>query len=162
MDREALLRYIAPCSLMCYSCAAYQEGIICESAKQLKVYLEGMDGFYEKCVQDQMEDYTVFERKLKDYASASCDGCRNGRDCKCSTDGCFVLSCSKEHRVDFCAQCSAFPCEDVKEVFDGTVYEQWLKGNQEIKEIGIQEYWVKNRRRPHYNAYVKKGESSEQ
>ena len=33
------------------------------------------------------------------------------------------------------------------------VYDLWLSGNEEIKEIGIESYWNKNKCKSHYKQY---------
>lgn len=35
MERNEILEKVAPCTLMCHTCSAYCNGIICESSKTL-------------------------------------------------------------------------------------------------------------------------------
>ena len=42
MNREEILKRVAPCSLMCHTCAAYEYGVICNSSRQLLKYIEGI------------------------------------------------------------------------------------------------------------------------
>lgn len=47
MDKKSLLEKVAPCSLMCYTCTAYEKGIICESENTLLKYLDGIEAFWK-------------------------------------------------------------------------------------------------------------------
>lgn len=98
MERSELLKRIAPCALMCHTCTGYYNGIICESAKTLLNYLDGIKEFYEKHLPDAVESYSNFEEE---------------------------------------------------------VYKQWLEGNQQIRNDGIEAYWENNSENPHYKPYKK-------
>ena len=77
MDKSEIIKKVAPCSLMCHTCSAYNDGIICASAKTLLKYLEGIKEFYEVHMPDAVESYNNFEGVLSIYAGASCSGCRS-------------------------------------------------------------------------------------
>lgn len=153
MNRMELLEKIAPCSLMCYTCGAYKNGIICKTAKQLLCYMDGVKEFYEKHEAVQNENYNIFYEELKNYSTGSCFGCRNKEHHGCSIEGCFILACVDEHGVDFCGECMEFPCSKTISLFEEEVYKQWLSGNQEIQKNGIEDFWKKNCEKPHYQAY---------
>lgn len=55
MDKSEIIKKVAPCSLMCHTCSAYNDGIICASAKTLLKYLEGIKEFYEVHMPDAVE-----------------------------------------------------------------------------------------------------------
>ncbi len=65
----------------------------------------------------------------------TCTACRNG--------------------VDFCGECGDFPCQKTKGLFEPEVYKQWLNGNQEIRDKGIEAFWESHSERPHYIPYKK-------
>ncbi len=155
MDRDEILKRAAPCSLLCHTCTACQNGVIPSSAKTLLKYLEGIRGFYEKHMPDAVESYGNFEGVLQMYSEGACPGCRNGDHNGCSIDGCFLLECVKRHGVDFCGECGDFPCQKPKDLFEPEVYKQWLNGNQEIRDKGIAEFWESHSERPHYITYKK-------
>lgn len=155
MEKKEILEKVAPCSLICCTCSGYEKGIICESAKNLLHYLKGIKEFYEKHMPGVVKDYTNFEGILTMYSSAPCRGCRSGEHNGCSIGGCFILECSKEHGVDFCGECDEFPCKKVSDLFEEEVYKQWLNGNQQIKDNGIECFVLKNCDRPHYEIYKK-------
>lgn len=141
MDKSEIIKKVAPCSLMCHTCSAYNDGIICASAKTLLKYLEGIKEFYEVHMPDAVESYNNFEGVLSIYAGASCSGCRSTEHNGCSIEGCFLLECTKNHGVDFCGECNEFPCKKTQGIFEEIVYRQWLEGNQQIREYGIETFW---------------------
>lgn len=153
MKRSELLERVAPCSLMCHTCSGYHNGIICESSKTLLKYLEGIKEFYEKHIPDAVESYNNFEGVLRMYSDAPCSGCRSTKHNKCSIEGCFLPECTKNHSVDFCGECKEFPCQKVHKLFEEVVYRQWLVGNQQIRDYGIEYFWEKNFENPHYKPY---------
>ena len=138
MKKSEIIKKVAPCSLMCHTCSAYNDGIICVSAKTLLKYLEGIKEFYEVHMPNAVESYNNFEGVLSIYAGASCSGC-----------------CSTEHGVDFCGECYEFPCKKTQGLFEEIVYRQWLEGNQQIREYGIEAFWKNNSEHPHYKPYKK-------
>ena len=48
MEKSEIIKKVAPCSLMCHTCSAYNDGVICVSAKTLLKYLEGIKEFYSE------------------------------------------------------------------------------------------------------------------
>lgn len=159
MTGDKLLEYIAPCSLMCYTCSAYKKGAVCTLSQELAGYLEGVCEFKEKHTAPEngeaLEHYRIFEEELKRLGAAECDGCRSGAHQVCSIRGCFIMDCVKEHSVDFCGECPLFPCEKVKEIFEEEVYRQWLEGNQRIRQSGAEAFWNQNKGKSHYLRYRK-------
>ena len=153
MNKNDILQKVAPCSLMCHTCSAYNNGVICESSKTLLKYLDGMKEFYEKHMPDAVQSYSTFDEVLNIYGAAPCSGCRSTEHNGCSIKGCFLLECTKSHGVDFCGECNEFPCERTTELFEEEVYKQWLNGNQEIHDNGIESFWNNNSEKPHYKAY---------
>ena len=155
MKNSEILKEIAPCSLMCRTCSAYNDGVICMHSKLLLKYLEGINEFYEKHIPDAVTSYKDFEGILDLYSSASCHGCRSENHNGCSINGCFILECTKQHNVDFCGDCNEFPCKKTLDLFEEEVYIQWLNGNQYIRDNGIEAFWKQNSEKPHYIAYKK-------
>ena len=45
---QELLEYVAPCSLLCYTCPGYENGIIASCSKKLCNYFEGYYEFNDK------------------------------------------------------------------------------------------------------------------
>ena len=116
-SREQLLDFMAPCSLLCFSCPAFVRGIVCELSGKLLNYFEGFYDFLARHLPEELkskaEEVKSFEERLQDYAQPACDGCRKNRNPACSVRGCFIAECTKEHGVDYCGECDAFPCRKV-------------------------------------------------
>ena len=158
MKKEELLKHMAPCSLLCYTCIAYKEGIICQRSKELLHYTDGVYEFNKKHFstgdQTYLQQFESFRTILKQNCNAQCDGCRGGLHNGCSIKGCYINECVKENHVDFCGECSYFPCGKVKELFEEEVYLQWLEGNNQIKKIGAQQYYEIKKTQSHYRSYI--------
>ncbi len=155
MEKNEILKKVAPCSLMCHTCSAYNNGVICESSKTLLKYLDGIKEFYKKHIPDAAESYGHFEKILGIYSSAPCAGCRSNEHNGCSIKDCFLPECTKKHTVDFCGECDEFPCKKTAELFEEEVYVQWLNGNRQIRDYGIEFFWENNSAKPHYEQYKK-------
>jgi hypothetical protein len=50
-----------------------------------------------------------------------------------------VVVCYKEKGVDFCFQCSEFPCD--KTNFDPHLNNRWLQMNERMNAIGVEAYF---------------------
>jgi len=143
VKKKELLEKIAPCSLMCHTCSAYEQGVISQTAKQLSKYTEGIYEFYEKHSPNELERFKVFQEELEKCSEGKCSGCRNREHHGCSINGCFILDCTKERDIDYCGECAEFPCDRTQKIFEEEVYLQWLEGNHEIKNWGIEGFWKK-------------------
>ncbi|MEB3374051.1 DUF3795 domain-containing protein [Bacteroides sp. CR5/BHMF/2] len=64
-------------------------------------------------------------------------GCRKEK-CKLFKN-CNVRVCSEEKQVDYCFQCSCFPCENTG--FDEHLYKRFVAINKRMQEIGIEKYY---------------------
>ena len=49
----------------------------------------------------------------------------------------------------------SFHVKKTQGLFEEIVYRQWLEGNQQIREYGIEAFWKNNSEHPHYNPYKK-------
>jgi len=92
-SREQLLDFLAPCSLLCYSCPAFVRGIVSDLSRELANYFEGFYDFLAKNLPEHLkakaEEIKSFEEKLRDYARPGCNGCRDNRNSECSVV-CFI------------------------------------------------------------------------
>lgn len=158
---EKILNDVAPCSLFCKTCTGCEYGDISYHAKELLRLLEGHEEFLDKNLmknyRHKLDEFRTFKARLKKYANPKCSGCRNGGCNGCSIKGCVILECVKKHNVDFCGECSEFPCDKVNErVYKPNVIKKWLEGNKQIKLKGINKYYEDNKDIPHYIEYKKK------
>lgn len=159
--KEEILNSVAPCSMFCSTCTGCQYGDISNHSKELLKLLEGHEEFLEKNLEKQyfhkLEEFRTFRKKLEKYAYPKCGGCRNDRAAGCSIKQCFILECTKKYHVNFCADCSRFPCDKVnKSIFKESTIQKWLNGNKKIREVGIDQYYYDGKNIPHYINYQKK------
>lgn len=158
MEREDILRNVAPCSLICTTCVACQYGTICVTADTLKWQLHGFKEFCARNHSFNREWYEHFEKYLNNLCNARCPGCRNSEHNSCGGKYCFIPNCVKEHNVDFCGECPMFPCDKVNSLFDNVVLNRWLAGNTQIKEVGAEEFLNDKIHEPHYAGYAEREE----
>lgn len=159
-SNEEILKNIAPCSMFCSTCTGCQYGQISYHAKELLNLLEGHEEFLDKNLKTnyryKLDEFRIFKKKLQKYAYPKCHGCRNGRANGCSIKNCLIPDCTKEHQVNFCADCPEFPCNKVNDsIYKPTTIDKWLKGNTKIKEEGLSKYYHQNKDNPHYLNYSK-------
>jgi len=147
VEKEDLLKRIAPCGLLCYTCTAAKDGAIRSHSRALLRLLESFDDFAERfsSFEPTLNKYPDFKEVLLLFSGASCEGCREGEP---GFPGCHVSPCTKDKGVDFCFECEAFPCADVS--FDPRLREKWLKANERMKEIGIEAYFNEGKDTSHY------------
>ena len=154
ISKEQILDFIAPCSLLCYSCPGFTRGIICELSSKLHNYFEG---FYEFQVKYAPEEYKPradlfreFKEFLLRFTKPICNGCRHNPNPESCIPGCFILECTQEHGVDYCGECKLFPCSKVDTIFNPDVYKRWVKGNERIREVGVELFFEEERDKSHY------------
>ncbi len=141
MDKAYILSRIAPCGLHCGKCFAFADGDIKKQSEALKNSLGNFEPYAERFVEllDEplFENYKSFSKLLTHLTKANCNGCR-AEHCKLFKD-CKVRSCSAEKGVDFCYECSEFPCKNTG--FDTHLHQRSVNINLRIKEIGIEKYY---------------------
>lgn len=169
MEKEKLLNYIAPCSLLCNTCISLKDGPYSEGARNVYKYSDGWGEFWsvrlsEEKRQEWHKEWKWFQDTLQYLGGASCPGCRNnppsnkeGWGC---LEGCVIPACAKERRVDFCAECDEFPCQKAKDFFASKKSDliDWENGNRRIKEIGLNAYFEEKKDVSHYIHCKKKVE----
>ena len=74
---------------------------------------------------------------LNYLSKAQCGGCRKEK-CKLFK-GCNVRECSEKMNVDFCFECSDFPCDNTG--FDEHLHKRSVESNNRMKEIGVEQYY---------------------
>lgn len=138
---------LAPCGLNCAKCQAYSEGEIKRAAIELKNLLGSFDTYAERFAKflPVFETYPAFKELLNHFSEANCRGCRQG-DCK--YPNCGVAPCYRQKGVDFCFQCSDFPC--TKTNFDPNLHKRWIRMNERMKEIGVEAYYRETKDLPRY------------
>ena len=147
MERNELLRLIAPCGLLCYTCDAMKNGVINELAKKLLYVLDSYASFLESSPSARpiSGKYKDFQEVLKYFAGVKCNGCREDR---CLNSNCIVPECTKKQDIYFCYECKEFPCN--KTGFSDGLKEKWIRKNNKIKAIGIEKYFDEEKNLSHY------------
>ena len=150
MNLNQIKNRLAPCGLSCEKCFAFTEGPIKNHSTELKKYLGNFDIYAQRFTiivgEFAFAKYLEFKELLHYFANVNCPGCRK-TDCQLYK-GCNVKKCYKEKKVDFCFQCSEFPCNNTG--FDQHLYERWVKINSKMKEIGVEDYYNETKGIPRY------------
>jgi hypothetical protein len=148
--QQDLLDKFGPCGLLCEKCFACDKGPIHDHAVQLRHNLGEFDNYANRFVtllnEPRFGNYPVFKDFLSLLTAGDCKGCRK-QDCHLFSN-CKVKDCYKEKRVDFCFQCADFPCDHTG--FDENLEKRWLKINQKIREIGLENYYDEVKHKPRY------------
>ncbi len=150
MVSQQILEALAPCGLSCEKCFAHVKGDIREYGLKLKDKL-GNFGIYAKRFETLIGDpvfqkYPDFEEMLDYLASQNCRGCRH-EQCKLFKT-CGVRSCHQEKHIDYCYECDEFPCQ--KTGFDEHLHARWIKLNELIRDVGIEQYYAETKNHPRY------------
>lgn len=150
MDYEQIKNRLAPCGLHCGKCFAFADGDIKKYSNLLKENLGNFDvyasRFTELLSEPKFEKYPEFKGLLAYFASVECNGCRKEK-CKIFKD-CKVRDCHEQKRVDFCFQCSDFPCGNTG--FDEHLHKRSVDINIKMKEIGVENYYAEIKDKPRY------------
>jgi hypothetical protein len=141
MDYTFIKNRVSPCGLHCGKCYAFVGGDIKNVSIRLKELLGDFDIYAKRFVdllgEPVFEKYPDFKAMLDYFASVECAGCRNEK-CKIFKD-CKVRECHEKKEVDFCFQCSEFPCTDTG--FDQHLHKRSVEINLKMKEIGVENYY---------------------
>jgi hypothetical protein len=150
MNYEFIKSRLAPCGLHCGKCFAFSAGEISQLSNELKFSLGNFDAFAERFVKMLDEPlflkYPDFKEMLEFFAKGKCKGCRNEKCVLFKT--CKVRECSERKRVDFCFECSEFPCENTG--FDEDLQKRWKLTNIKMKEYGVETYYNEIKDKPRY------------
>ena len=79
-------------------------------------------------------------------STADCTGCRQGSTTCLPT--CTIRTCFKEKGVDFCGECTDFPCE--RSPFPGQFKQRWIEMNQRIREVGAEHHYEEQLKKSRY------------
>ena len=150
MDYEFVKSRLSPCGLHCGKCFAFVDGEIALRSKQLKDSLGNFDAYAERFVsllnEPVFAKYPDFKAFLNYLSEPECKGCRKE---KCVLfRNCKVRECSEKRNVDFCFQCSEFPCNDTG--LDENLYKRSVSINKKMKVIGVEEHYIEVKDKPRY------------
>jgi hypothetical protein len=147
MEYNKVLEVLAPCGLSCQKCMAYASGDIQYHSEKLKELLGSFENYAKRFSKmwPIFGNYPQFKELLGHFVQANCTGCRDGG---CKYPNCGVAGCYKAKNVDFCFQCKEFPCD--KTNFDENLKTRWIRMNNRIKQIGVEEYYDETKDMPRY------------
>lgn len=148
MPYEELLHRIAPCGLDCGKCIAFADGPVRKAAQELISLLgDNFHTYAERFAAHTpvFAEYAAFRSLLDHLAQGEYRGCRSG---SCLFQACRVQHCVREHEVDYCFQCDAFPCATTE--LPPRLENLWRKNNTLMKTIGVEEFARRIKDRPRY------------
>jgi len=150
MDYEFIKSRLAPCGLHCGKCFAFSEGDISQLSTDLRCSFGNFDIYAERFVAMLNEPlflkYSDFREMLEFFSKGKCRGCRKE---KCVIfKSCKIRECSENKVVDFCFECSDFPCEDTG--FDEHLHKRWRDINIKMKVDGVEAYYDEIKDKPRY------------
>ena len=150
MDYNFIKNKLAPCGLDCSKCYAFVDGDIKNLSNRLKISLGDFDIYAQRFTKlingNIFKKYPDFKELLTYFASTDCNGCRNEK-CKIFKD-CKVRDCFEKKGVDFCFQCSEFPCDNTG--FDEHLHKRSIDINIRMREIGVEKYYNEIKDKPRY------------
>ncbi|MGE4290790.1 MAG: DUF3795 domain-containing protein [Desulfovibrio sp.] len=148
MNNEELLERMAPCGLHCGTCVAFADGPVRAHALALRELLGPNFAAYAERfagMNPVFAGYDDFAALLDWLANGGCSGCRGAG---CLFTACKVGHCVREQGVDFCFQCSAFPCE--RHGMPSALAERWKVNNERMRSVGVERYYEVLKTKPRY------------
>jgi Protein of unknown function (DUF3795) len=144
---EEILDRLAPCGLDCHRCVMCVDGVIKRSAGELAAALEGFQNMAPRAAARAtvLAGYQQFAEVLALFAEASCTGCRSGG---ATFPFCSARTCFKEQGVDYCFQCSEYPC--TRNEYPENFQERWRANNDRMREVGVEQYYRESLQQPRY------------
>ena len=147
---DFIKQQLGPCGINCGKCFAFVDGDIHKHSNKLKELLGNFGKYAKRFVkildEPKFSKYPNFEEFLNLLSTIECKGCRNEK-CKLFKN-CGVRPCSAGKSVDFCFQCTEFPCQ--KTNFDDNLYKRFVESNKQMKENGIENYYDNTKNQPRY------------
>jgi hypothetical protein len=147
MEYAEVTKRLSTCGLDCSRCAEYDQGEIKELSEKMLELLSGYARVAGMKADQQpvFKHYKQFEDILKALSLATCAGCREINN-SCPVK-CTAKRCHKEKGVDFCFECSEYPCENP--IF-APLKERWRNNNDRMKKIGVTEFYCEQAKLPRY------------
>lgn len=144
---EQAVKELAPCGNDCSRCASYANSKIVLLSKELKENLINFEHMAEKS-KDFMpifNYYKEFKDILNYFSSGNCKGCHftDKPECQCS-----ISSCHKSENVNFCFECSKYPCSPT--TYNKSLLEIWKLNNDKMKKYGVENFYIEQKSKPRY------------
>jgi len=133
--------YISCCGNYYCAFCDYYKGTIVKATRNLLAFAERYGSLRLIANANSACNFDEFMKGLKWLASQDkpCKGCRFGGGWSWWPD-CPVRDCVIQKRLDFCYQCSDFPCNKLKEDPFVEHRKAIVEANNQIKSLGIEKY----------------------
>ena len=148
MDYATVVQHLAPCGLDCSRCLYFGVGKTKAYAAGLRREMEGFEKVAPMLAQGEapvLKQYHAFNSILDHLAAGNCVGCRDGAVC---FESCVARSCCGERGVDFCFQCSEFPCD--RNRYPESLDRRWRAFGARMREVGVERFYEESLSRPRY------------
>jgi hypothetical protein len=144
---DQILQRLAPCGIDCERCVMRTGGVVQRAAARLADAVEGFDGMAARMAEHvpPLGGYDRFREVLGVFAGAPCAGCRAGGS---TLPFCAARTCFKEQGVDFCFQCSLYPCD--RNGYPDPFAQTWRKNQDRMREVGVERFYEESLRKPRY------------
>lgn len=142
---ENAVKDLAPCGTDCSRCAYYENSKIVLLSKELNENLKNFENMAEK-IKDFMpmfNNYEEFLAILRHFSKGNCPGCRFSDKPHCS-----INSCHKEEKVNFCCECSKYPCKHT--TYNEALTQVWKENNDTMKRTGIDSFYIVQKEKTRY------------
>ncbi len=144
---EQAVKDLAPCGNDCSRCASYENSKIVQLSKELNESLENFENMVEK-IKDFMpifNNYEEFLAILRHFSKGSCPGCRfsDKPNCQCS-----INICHKKEKVNFCFECSKYPCNPT--MYNEALSKVWKENNDNMKSMGVDNFYAAQKEKTRY------------
>lgn len=116
-------------------------------AADLAAALEGFENVAPKLA-DRVPALSQCERFVEIlgfFARAACTGCR-ARGAQLPF--CAARTCYKEQGVDYCFQCSEYPCE--RNSYPENLARRWQANSDRMREVGVEQFYLESPDEPRY------------
>lgn len=144
---EKALKDLAPCGNDCSRCAHYINSKIVLISKELDENLINFEKMAEKMkgFMPIFNYYEEFLAILKHFSKGNCPGCRfsDKPECQCS-----INLCHKKEKVNFCFECSKYPCNPI--TYNKELTNMWMENNNAMKKLGVDNFYIAQKENPRY------------
>jgi hypothetical protein len=144
---DQAIKDLAPCGNDCSRCAIYENSKIVLLSKELIENLRNFENMAQK-TKDFMPIFNYYEQFLailKHFSNGSCPGCRFSDNPSCQ---CSINMCHKKEKVNFCFECSKYPCNPT--TYNESILKIWQQNNDAMKNIGADNFYIAQQKKPRY------------
>jgi hypothetical protein len=116
----------------------YAQGRVRNMAEGLLDALRGFDKVAPRMADHMppLSHYDEFAAILRLFSEAGCAGCRAGG---APLPFCAARTCWREQGVDFCFECSEYPCG--RNNYPVNLGQGWRRRNDRMSEVGIEQFF---------------------